>query len=565
MASAVIGDLRVNLGADTAQFSSGLNKARTDLKSFSKEVANSNSSSAGGMRNLALQLSQVSQQTSATGNLVQALAIQLPDMTVGFGTAGIAAGILAGAMLPLIANLFSGGGAVNSLSSEVNSLAGQASSLDGVASAITELKNLQKTYAEAIVNSGKAQASATALILANTEKEFNAKKSLLELELKRQKASIMVQRAELQSVGNDLKRQIGKGVTNPVGAVAGGFSDPRIGDFVQNPNTAGVLEKTQGIIEKSGLGDKLTEIRANIDLTEASTSTLEDALNTTFSGGVKNADALKAAWEDASKGGDKLAERYQTIVARARAKIAADEAERASIGLSEQASLRLRYGQELLNQAQMRGITLTAAQKNELAGLAGQMAVAEIATKTAKETFDFARETVGSFVSDLKSGLQKGESFWESFRNAAANALDKIADKLLNQVLDALFTVDKAASGISFGGGGSLFGGLIGGIGKLFGFANGGSFNVGGSGGIDSQIVAFRASPNETVSVTKPGQVLGNGAMQAVHVTVGLVKDGLNLYPEVVSVAQAVSGSAIGQYNRAVPGRVSQAQLRGTG
>jgi len=43
-------------------------------------------------RMMAMQLSQVAQQASATGNFVQALAIQLPDMAMGFGAAGIAAG-----------------------------------------------------------------------------------------------------------------------------------------------------------------------------------------------------------------------------------------------------------------------------------------------------------------------------------------------------------------------------------------------------------------------------------------------------------------------------------------
>lgn len=40
----------------------------------------------------------------------------------------------------------------------------------------------------------------------------------------------------------------------------------------------------------------------------------------------------------------------------------------------------------------------------------------------------------------------------------------------------------------------------------LFGFARGGSFKVGGTGGTDSQLVAFRASPDETVSITRPDQ-----------------------------------------------------------
>lgn len=55
-------------------------------------------------RMFAMQLSQVAQQASATGNFVQALAIQLPDMAMGFGAAGIAAGVLASVALPVLAS-----------------------------------------------------------------------------------------------------------------------------------------------------------------------------------------------------------------------------------------------------------------------------------------------------------------------------------------------------------------------------------------------------------------------------------------------------------------------------
>ena len=41
----------------------------------------------------------------------------------------------------------------------------------------------------------------------------------------------------------------------------------------------------------------------------------------------------------------------------------------------------------------------------------------------------------------------------------------------------------------------------------------GGSFSVGGSGGPDSQLVAFRATPGERVDVSRPGQNR-TGAMQ---------------------------------------------------
>lgn len=46
-------------------------------------------------------------------------------------------------------------------------------------------------------------------------------------------------------------------------------------------------------------------------------------------------------------------------------------------------------------------------------------------------------------------------------------------------------------------------------------FATGGSFNVGGSGGTDSRLVRFRASPDENVTVSRPGQ--GSGGVTVVN------------------------------------------------
>ncbi|MDG4650119.1 hypothetical protein P6F26_16850 [Roseibacterium sp. SDUM158017] len=56
-------------------------------------------------RMLSMQLSQVAQQAAAGGGFLRALAIQLPDIGLAFGTIGIAAGVAAGALLPLIGNL----------------------------------------------------------------------------------------------------------------------------------------------------------------------------------------------------------------------------------------------------------------------------------------------------------------------------------------------------------------------------------------------------------------------------------------------------------------------------
>lgn len=63
-------------------------------------------------------------------------------------------------------------------------------------------------------------------------------------------------------------------------------------------------------------------------------------------------------------------------------------------------------------------------------------------------------------------------------------------------------------------------GNYVGNLGKfqLDGFATGGSFLVGGSGGTDSQIVAFRASPDERVTIETPEQQRSNGGGVTINI-----------------------------------------------
>lgn len=106
--------------------------------------------------------------------------------------------------------------------------------------------------------------------------------------------------------------------------------------------------------------------------------------------------------------------------------------------------------------------------------------------------------SIDSAFSSLGSGLAeviKGTKSWKDL-------LSEVLSQLASSALQSMF------GGMSGGGGGvgGFFTSLLGG---LFGFANGGQFQVGGAGGVDSQLVAFKASPNETVSITKPGQGRG--------------------------------------------------------
>jgi len=73
----------------------------TLLKNRLGDVDGASSQAAGGSRMLMMQLSQVGQQAMATGNIAQALAIQLPDIGLAFGAVGAAAGLVAGIALPM--------------------------------------------------------------------------------------------------------------------------------------------------------------------------------------------------------------------------------------------------------------------------------------------------------------------------------------------------------------------------------------------------------------------------------------------------------------------------------
>ncbi|PRD42135.1 phage tail tape-measure protein [Phyllobacterium phragmitis] len=162
------------------------------------------------------------------------------------------------------------------------------------------------------------------------------------------------------------------------------------------------------------------------------------------------------------RGGRTDSEKYKDIVDGANRRIASLNAEQMAVGLTEEAAAKLRYEQDLLNQAQRAGIELTPKQTAQLKGLAATMAATEAATLKAQEALDFAKDATGGFFSDLRSGLMNGEGLWKSFANAATNALDMVIEKIQTQLIDAIFQVNNAASG---GGGfwSSLFGGFLGG------------------------------------------------------------------------------------------------------
>lgn len=75
-----------------------------------------------GLRNVSLQLNQVAQQGLVTGNYLQALSIQLPDLLLGFGTMGAVMGTVSALAVPLAANFLGAFDAQEALKEEAKRL-----------------------------------------------------------------------------------------------------------------------------------------------------------------------------------------------------------------------------------------------------------------------------------------------------------------------------------------------------------------------------------------------------------------------------------------------------------
>lgn len=124
-------------------------------------------------------------------------------------------------------------------------------------------------------------------------------------------------------------------------------------------------------------------------------------------------------------------------------------------------------------------------------GVGGISGIADAAEETG--IFDDLTSSLGGMFDDLTSSLG----------NVFSN---------LSSSIGSLFSSLGGGSGVG-GLFSSIVSGIAGGIGGAggIGFATGGGFNVEGGGGVDSQLVAFRASPGERVDVTRPGEQGSSG------------------------------------------------------
>jgi hypothetical protein len=146
--------------------------------------------------------------------------------------------------------------------------------------------------------------------------------------------------------------------------------------------------------------------------------------------------------------------------------------------------------------------TISAQMSAGNAGIDGVTGAVEHLGDTSGNVF----EGMGRWLVDLAKGAK-------TLRGTIANLMSQWSSALGRSGMNGLGNILTGSFGRA---GGGLLTGILGG---LMGFASGGSFEVGGAGGIDSQLVAFRASPDERVTVTRPDQAMpGQGGVLRVVV-----------------------------------------------
>lgn len=165
------------------------------------------------------------------------------------------------------------------------------------------------------------------------------------------------------------------------------------------------------------------------------------------------------------------------------------------------------------------GITLSPLETAQLEAGIRKMAALKEQTELFGSAIDRvmsgATDAIVSFVKDGKVNF--GDLITSMISDIARLAAQQYITKPLTNMLNSVV-------GNLFGEGGSLFSAAAA---PAPAYATGGSFIVGGSGGVDSQTVKLRASPGERVSVTRRGQGsegAGSGVTNVFNITTPDVK-----------------------------------------
>ncbi|KQQ72925.1 hypothetical protein ASF70_15755 [Rhizobium sp. Leaf321] len=506
------------------------------------------------LRMQAMQLSQVAQQASATGNVLQAIAIQLPDLALGFGPIGIAAGAAAGAALSYFSSVIDNRGDASEALKEQETL------IRLVADSWGEAVPALRDYVDQL-----SRAKEVSDLLAATDALANQSWDLARVQVSDLNIELAALVQDLQQAGaeTDTILELQNAWSRVSAAIAEGKDDaaamkdmqdalsaaisqtgiPAVGDFGVafdglSQTIAGALRQANAF--KEGAIQALTVTQTQLGSLSPMWS--ENGQMFTDDQFVPKGDVPVPG----SRGTPELSgfpweefNRQRTRRGGGRSNEAAKaEREKKAVAdliseLEEELSL-VNAGDAAKRSAaasRQAGAAATDGERQKIISLTEAIYQEEQAREALADQLDFEKDLTRSVIDDMKSALDDGKISWKEWADIGISMLDKITDKLLDDVLDSIFTVNNAATGSGGGGGllSSLFGGLFGGGGSKSttswssGLSDFKSFDGGGytgagarSGGLDGK-GGFMAllHPDESVVDHSKGSARSSG----VHVT----------------------------------------------
>lgn len=183
--------------------------------------------------------------------------------------------------------------------------------------------------------------------------------------------------------------------------------------------------------------------------------------------------------KDTGGGGSSEKDQYEELVKATQQRIKSLQIEADALSMTADAARLYKLEQNLLLDAEKKGIELTPEKIEALKGYAAQLAETQKKIddmkKAQADSEALAKNVSGafkSFISDFRSGIEQGKSAWQAFADAGIKAVDRLLNKFIEAQLNDIFK-QLFSSG---GGGGGGFGGLFSG---LFGGGGGGSFGFG--------------------------------------------------------------------------------------
>ena len=474
-------------------------------------AANDNASRlAGGSKNastqlrmMALQLSQVAQQAQAGGGILRALAIQLPDLALGFGPIGIAAGVAAGAVLSYFASV------VDRSGEAAAALKQQAELIQRVADRWGQAYPALKAYADQLERARNASELEAAQVAASSAK-FQELLTTLE--------SLAKRAPEISASLRD--------ITSPEGVAAAqrylnAMTDIRAALTAGKDPSDALAAATSALAIMMGETGSAT-VRDYAEQFEVLANRIRAASQESqaFRMQLPALGTLGDMWAEGGKffnseqfevpnpptpvrrplieleglprvrGAGRTAtnDNYKSSLLSIQERTKAIQAETAAqatlnpfVSDYDFALSKARTSADLLAAAEKAKKAMTPeliAQIDQTSTALANATAAQNrqneAIQKARQAMEFVKSTTAGFINDLRNGLRDGEGFWKSFGNAALNVLDRITDKLLSDVLDAVFKVGSASGGSA--GGGGFLSSILGGIGGIFGFGGVGAF-----------------------------------------------------------------------------------------